>query len=62
MNRRYHYIAETYAGTKAEFQIEENDQSVADVQAKIEVERWLADEGETPADLLRFDYVFREPA
>lgn len=59
---KYHYIAETESGTRTELQVEENHELAANVQAKIEVERWLAEEGESPARLIRFDLVFTEPA
>lgn len=62
MIRRYHYIARTEAGSQFETVIEENNQDTANVQAKIEVERWLADEGEPVERLQQFDLVFTEPA
>lgn len=62
MSIKWHYIAETEAGSRTEIQVDETHEMAANVQAKIEVERWLKDEGETPDRLIRFDLVFREPA
>lgn len=54
---KYYFTAETVAGTKFETVIDENNESTATAQAKIEVERWLADEGEPAEGLIEFNLV-----
>lgn len=61
MIRRYHYRAVTESGDEFETQIEERSQSIANVEAKIEVERWLASIGQDASRLADFDLVFVEP-
>lgn len=58
---RYTYIAETGAGTRTEFQVDEHDESIASVEAKQTVEQWLKEEGESPDRLIRFDLVSVRP-
>lgn len=61
MIRRYQYIAKTESGDQTELDVHERAQSIANVEAKIEVERWLRDIGQTPDRLTQFDLVFVEP-
>lgn len=58
---RFTYVAETEAGTRTELQVDERDEQTAAVQAKIEVEQWLAEEGEPVERLSRFDQVASRP-
>lgn len=46
MLRKYHFLARTESGTQTEFIVEEHSETIAAAEAKITVERWLADEGE----------------
>lgn len=61
MIRRYHYIAAVESGDQTEVDVHERSQHIANVEAKIEVERWLKDIGQRPDRLTRFDLVFVEP-
>jgi len=61
MNRRYFYMARTQSGTQTEFYVDENNEGTANVQAKIEVERWLQSEGETPDRLTEFGMTHTTP-
>lgn len=61
MIRRYFYLARTFAGTQHEFYIDENNEETANVQAKIEVERWLTEEGEEPGHLQEFALTHTTP-
>lgn len=61
MHKRYFYIARTEAGDQHEFYLEGNSESIVAVEAKIEVERWLRDIGETPARLTQFDLTHTTP-
>lgn len=58
---RYYYLARTESGEQHEFDIEERDPYTANVQAKMEVERWLAEVGEEPARLTQFDMTHTTP-
>lgn len=61
MSRRYFYLARTESGEQHEFDVVENDPYTANVQAKLEVERWLAEVGEEPARLTQFDMTHTTP-
>lgn len=58
---RYVYTAETLDGTRIDLDVESNDPHTADVEAKIEVERWLKREGQKPEHLTRFDRLWSTP-
>lgn len=61
MIRRYHYTAETESGETFETVIHSNVEDTANVEAKIEVERWLRSIGESARRLIAFDLAFVEP-
>lgn len=54
---RFTYVAEAEDGTRLELQIDERDESTANVQAKIEVEKWAIEEGQPLERISRFDLV-----
>ena len=57
-DRRYTYSAETLAGDFHDFYIDAQDETIANVEAKMEVERWLAELGDTPDNLYSFNLVY----
>lgn len=61
MSRRYIYAAETLDGQRHEFTVDSMEDTIAHTEAKIEVERWLAEQGDTPDHLLAFDLVSVRP-
>lgn len=61
MARRYFFIATTASGHVYETRIDANTDHEAYVEAKLEVAKWLAEEGETPGRLTRFDLIFTAP-
>ena len=61
MTRRHFYIARLQSGAQTEFYVDENSSDIAHVQAKIEVERWVADEGDTVDRLVQFDMTHTTP-
>lgn len=58
---KFFYKAVLRSGSEFETVIEGNEGSIADVEAKIEVERWLAEEGDSSSNLTAFDRVFQSP-
>ena len=61
MNRRYFYIAQTYSGGQHEFFVESNNEDTANAEAKMEVERWLREEDESPDRLAEFALTHTTP-
>lgn len=59
--QRYVYTAETMDGHRLDLDVEALDPHTADVEAKIEVERWLEREGQKPEYLSRFDRLWNTP-
>lgn len=61
--KSFFYNAKTQSGTSTEFSVETHDESIANTEAKLTVERWLKDEGEPLDRLTEFNLVFvKEPA
>lgn len=60
MNKLHTYIAEA-GGQSTMIFIEDRAESIANTEAKIEVERWLRATGRTPRDLTRFDLLATTP-
>lgn len=58
---KFHYLARTESGTQFETAIDERSESTANAEAKIEVERWLASEGEPIERLNEFNLVYVSP-
>lgn len=54
---KFFYTARTESGTEFDTVIEERSESIANVEAKIEVEQWLASEGEFVGRLSEFNLV-----
>ena len=61
MNRTYHYYAKARTGASHTFDVEERDESIANVQAKIAVERWMRSLGLNIDDHTAFDLTFVAP-
>lgn len=61
MSRRYFYFARTESGEQHEFDVVENDPYTANVQAKLEVERWLREVGEPVERLTEFNLTHSTP-
>lgn len=61
--KAFFYRAKTQSGTETEFSVTEHDETIANTEAKLTVERWLKDEGEPVNRLTEFNLVFtKEPA
>lgn len=61
MTRRYFYFARTQSGAQHEFDVYDNDEGTANIEAKIEVERWLADIDEDADRLTEFGLTHTTP-
>lgn len=61
MNQRFRYHAALRCGAFTGFEIVERSESIASVEAKIHVERWLAGQGSNPSALVAFDLLSVTP-
>lgn len=61
MNHTYRFRCETSCGHSEDFAIEERSESIASVEAKIHVERWLARKGVCLSALVAFDLLSVSP-
>jgi len=58
LDRRYFYSAETISGDFHEFYIDARDETTANVEAKLEVESWLVELGDTFDNLYSFNLIY----
>lgn len=59
---RFHYWIVANTGATLPIDVEDQSETAANVDAKLQVERWLGERNLTSADLSRFDLVSVTPA